>query len=101
AFDYYKTSLEERRKGIVHEAIGQQKDGQYIPMEIAVSEMRLGGERYLACVLRNISARKYSEALIRESEYRYRNLLETMDEGFCVAHIIYEDNQPINQLFLE
>jgi PAS domain S-box-containing protein len=101
AFDYYKTTLEERRKGIVHEVVGKQKDGQFIPMEIAVNEMRLGGQRYLACVLRNISARKNAEALIRESEYRYRNLFETMDEGFCVAEIIYENNKPIDLLFLE
>jgi PAS domain S-box-containing protein len=101
AFDYYKTTLKERRKGIVHEVVGKQKDGQIIPMEIAVNEMRLGGQRYLACVLRNISARKHAEALIRESEYRYRNLFETMDEGFCVAEIIYENNKPIDQLFLE
>lgn len=100
-FDYYKTTLEERRKGIVHEVVGKQKDGQFIPMEIAVNEMRLGGQRYLACVLRNISGRKRAEALIRESEYRYRNLFETMDEGFCVAEIIYKNNKPVDQLFLE
>lgn len=101
AFDYYKTSLEERRKGIIQEVVGQQKNGEYIPMEIAVNEMRLGGQRYLACVLRNISTRKNSEALIRESEYRYRNLIETMDEGFSVAEIIYENSRPVDQLFLE
>jgi PAS domain S-box-containing protein len=101
ALDYYKTSLEERSKGIVREVIGQQKDGQSLPMEIAVNEMRLGGQRYLACVLRNITARKHAEALMLESEYRYRNLFETIDEGFCVAEIIYRNDQPVDQLFLE
>ena len=101
ALDYYQTSLEERSRGIVQEVIGQQKDGQFLPLEIAVNEMRLGGERYLACVLRNITARKHAEALMLESEYRYRNLFETIDEGFCVAEIIYKDGQPVDQLFLE
>lgn len=101
ALDYYKTSLEERSRGIVREVIGQQKDGQFLPMEIAVNEMRLGGQRYLACVLRNITARKHAEALMLESEYRYRSLFETIDEGFCVAEIMYENDQPVDQLFLE
>ncbi len=101
SFDYYKTSLEERSNGIVHEVYGQQKDGQYLPLEIAINEMRLGGERYLACVLRNITARKYAEAQMIESEYRYRNLFESIDEGFCVVEIIYKDGVPVDQLFLE
>jgi PAS domain S-box-containing protein len=101
ALDYYKMSLEEGSQGIVREVIGQQKDGQYLPMEIAVNEMQLGGQLYLACVLRNITARKHTEALMVESEYRYRNLFETIDEGFCVAEIIYQDDQPVDQLFLE
>jgi len=101
ALDYYKTSLEERRKGILHEIIGKQKDGQSIPMEIAVNEMRLNGERYLACVLRDITARKHTEALMLESEYRYTHLFESIDEGFCLVEMIYENDQPVNQLFLE
>lgn len=101
AFDDYKISSEEQRKGILQEVIGHHKNGEHIPMEIAVNEMLLGGQRYLACVLRNISARKHSEALIRESEYRYRNLFETMDEGFCIAEIIYRNDFPVDQLFLE
>lgn len=101
AFDYYNISLEERKEGVLQEADGRKKDGQLIPMEIAINEMRLGGQRYLACVLRNISARKDAEAAIRESEYRYRNLFETMDEGFCVAEIIYKGATPVDQLFLE
>lgn len=101
ALDYYKASLAVGSEGIVREVIGQQKDGQYLPMEIAMNEMQLGGQRYVACVLRNITARKHAEALMLESEYRYRNLFETIDEGFCVAEIIYKDGLPVDKLFLE
>lgn len=101
SLNYYKKSLEERGKGIVREVIGLQKDSHYLPMEIAVNEMYLGGKYYFVCVLRNITARKHTEALMIESEYRYRHLFETIDEGFCVAEIIYKNDQPIDQLFLE
>lgn len=101
SLDYRKAPYEEYSKGVVREVFGQRKDGQHFPMEIAINEMRLGGQRYLACVLRNITARKHAEALMMESEYRYRNLFETIDEGFCIAEIIYVDNKPVDQLFLE
>src|SRR5690606_4230058 len=101
SLDYYKESVQEREKGVIREVIGQQKNGQFLPMEIAINEMHLGSKYYLVCVLRNITARKHAEALMVESEYRYRHLFETIDEGFCVSEIIYQDGKPINQLFLE
>jgi len=101
SLDYYNPSPEERANGIVREVTGRLKNGQTFPMEIAVSEMRLGGQRFFTGVLRNITARKHAEAIMRESEYRYRNLFETIDEGFCVAEMIYKDGKIVDQLFLE
>ncbi len=101
ALDHNSPPQEEPSQGVVREAIGHKKDSLDVPMEIAVNEMYLNGERYLAYVLRNISARKNAEALILESEYRYRNLFEMMDEGFCIVQMLYKNNQPVDQLFLE
>ena len=37
-----------------------------------------------------------------ESEARYRNLFEAIDQGFCLVELIYDDNgRPIDHLFLE
>lgn len=101
SLDYYAASVDERASGLVREVTGLVKDGQTFPMEITVSEMRLGGERYFTGVLRNITSRKNAERNIRESEDRYRNLFETIDEGFCVAEMIYENGNPVDHLFLE
>jgi len=100
-FSYYNLSAGERANGIVREATGQQKEGYTFPIEIAVSEMRLGGQRYFTGVLRNITARKHAEAVMRESEERYRNLFDTIDEGFCVVELMYENDKPVNYRFLE
>ena len=101
SLDYYHSSPEARANGIVREVTGRLKNGQTFPMEIAVSEMRLGGQRFFTGVLRNITARKHAEAVMRESEYRYRNLFDTIDEGFCVAEMVYVNGHLVDQLFLE
>jgi PAS domain S-box-containing protein len=101
SLDYYKASMQERINGVLREVVGQRKDGQNFPMEIAVSEMRLGGQRYFTGVLRNISARKHAEAIMLESEHRYRNLFNTIDEGFCTIEMIYEDGKAVDYRFIE
>ena len=41
--------------------MGRRKDGSIFPMEMAVSEMWLGGQRYFTGILRDITARKQAE----------------------------------------
>ena len=64
SLDYYKASDEERASGSGREVDGKRKDGSMFPMEIAVSEMLLGGERYFTGILRDISVRKQVEAAL-------------------------------------
>ena len=61
SLDYYTASEEARASGKVREVLGQRKGGGNFPLEIAVSEMWLGGKRYFAGILRDISARKQAE----------------------------------------
>ncbi|MES2674269.1 MAG: PAS domain S-box protein [Pseudomonadota bacterium] len=101
SLSYYNASPDENTNGLVREVNGQLKNGNTFPLEIAVSEMRLGGQRYFTAALRNITARKNAEAVMRESEDRYRNLFNTIDEGFCTIEMIYENNTPVDFRFLE
>ena len=41
--------------------MGRRKDGSIFPLEMAVSEMWLGGQRYFTGILRDITARKQAE----------------------------------------
>ncbi len=61
SLQHYSASDEARAVGLGREVIGWRKDSSPFPLEIAVSEMWLGGERYFTCILRDITARKQAE----------------------------------------
>jgi len=64
SLEYYSASKEARAVGLGREVSGRRKDGSCFPMEIAVSEMRLGSERYFTGILRDITARKQAEEVL-------------------------------------
>ena len=61
SLDYYRASAEARAMGLGREVVGRRQDGSRFPLEIAVSEMWLGGQRYFTGILRDITARKQAE----------------------------------------
>jgi len=66
SLEYYSASAEERAVGHGREVMGRCKDGSLFPIEMSVSEMWLGGQRYFTGILRDMTARKQAkEALIK------------------------------------
>ena len=61
SLEYYSASEGARAVGLGREVMGRCKDGSSFPMEITVSEMWLGGQRYFTGILRDITARKRAE----------------------------------------
>lgn len=64
SLEYYAATEEARASGLGREVVGRRKDGSIFPLEIAVSEMSLGGERYFTGILRDITTRKQVEAAL-------------------------------------
>lgn len=53
---------------------------------------------------RNTAVRSLQEAnrQVRESEEKYRRLFDSIDEGFCVIEVLFDDaNNPVDYRFLE
>src|SRR5580698_1895784 len=67
---------------VVEQTTHQRKDGSRIPVEISVRQVSLDRD-YVVTVARDISDRKAAEDALRESEDRYRDLVEHSEELVC------------------
>lgn len=60
------------------------------------------GTALILLAFRDITERKHAEQARQESESRFRTLFESMDEGYCVVEMIFdEESNPIDYRFLE
>ncbi|MFZ2307187.1 MAG: PAS domain S-box protein [Rhodoferax sp.] len=91
---HYEPGAQARAMGQGREVMGFRKDGSFFPLEITVSEMLLGGERYFTGILRDISARKQVEAALVKA-----NALQNAIFNSANFSSIATDTQGVIQIF--
>lgn len=67
------------------ESAHMHRNGTVIPVEISSRMITLGGVKMIYSVIRNISERKKAERALRDSEAKYRAIIETSADGFWVV----------------
>ena len=83
----YRETGEKKIIGIGREVVGMRKDGSVFPLDLAVSEMDLGGRRMFTGIVRDITERKHAE----EQQARLLNEVEAANEelknfAYVVSH---------------
>ena len=66
------------------EVLALRRSGEQFPVELAISPVRVGGAIFFSAFIRDITERRKAETKIKESEVRYRSVVNALDEGVVV-----------------
>lgn len=80
----------------------QNKAGQRHEVEFVSNLYQENGHQVIQCNIRDITERKRADEALRQNEERYRTLFNSIDEGFCVIELLFnEDGKPVDYRFSE
>jgi PAS domain S-box-containing protein len=86
------------------ETVRLHKNGTRIDVSMTISPLRddSGTVVGASSIARDITERKVAQEAVRQSEVRYRNLFDTLMEGFCTVEMIFDAaGKPVNFRYLE
>ena len=100
----FRHTLETGESYIVAEQIEERIDRNVTEYyEWQISRISLpDGRNGVVCYFRDISERILTQQKVLENEERYRDLFNSMDEGYCIFEMIFDEHgKPVDYLYLE
>jgi PAS domain S-box-containing protein len=83
------------------EYLFRMRDGTEVVGLLSADLIDIGGELCALTVIQDITARVKAEEAVHETAIRYRNLFDSIDEGFCVIEILYDEGLPHDYRYIE
>ncbi|HET8744971.1 MAG TPA: PAS domain S-box protein, partial [Ramlibacter sp.] len=71
--------------GIGRLVVGLRKDGSTFPLDLGVSEMPVGDQRFFCGIVRDVTERLRAETAVRQSERKLRSYIEQSLDGVAVV----------------
>nr|WP_244622774.1 PAS domain S-box protein [Microvirga brassicacearum] len=94
----YLSTGERRIIGIGRVVVGERRDGSTFPMELAVGEMRSGGERYFTGFIRDLTERQQTETRLQELQSELVHMSRFTALGEMASTLAHEINQPLTAI---
>ncbi len=82
-----RSGFTSRSMGSLGTVFGLRRSGEQFPIEASISQTTVNGERLFTVVLREITGRIRAEQTLRESEERFRQVTENIDEVFWLFEV--------------
>ncbi len=77
------------------EFLGKRLDGQNINAEAAVSTFQIGDDYYIELIIRDATERKKAQLTIRQSEEKYRNIADNIEDFLYTIEINEKGFSPV------
>ncbi len=78
--------------------VGQRKDGSTFPMELAVGEVVLNGERFFTGFVRDLTERRAQERRVQELQSELVHVSRLTAMGEMASSLAHELNQPLSAI---
>src|SRR4029078_13350513 len=94
----YLTTGERRIIGIGRVVVGERKDGSTFPMELAVGEMKSGGDRFFTGFIRDLTERQKTESRVQELQQELVPVSRLTAMGEMASTLPHKLNQPLSAI---
>ena len=87
-----------------YETIRKTKSGKLIDISLTISPIKAADGKIIGAskIAREITDIKRTEQQLKASDERYRTLFNSIDEGFCIIEVLFDEtNKPFDYRFLE